>query len=369
MIFFKLSAFYFFYFAALGVYVIFLPQILVDIGYSKFDVGMLLAIAPLMRFAVPFLFLKYLRLDKNLLKISVIISLISSILFYKTIFNFYAFALNNIVLGVCLSIVLPYIETIAIRVLGKSKYGKSRLYGSIGFMLIALVLANFLSSVNIVINYYLALIFCTAIFSFLLIKYDISYDNIDNTNKKSSFSLMKYWPFWVSLFLMQVGFGAYYNFFTVYELEYNISIEMTSYLWSFGVICEILILYFQAPLLKNNLLTIIKFCIFITSIRWFLLYMFPSNLYITFFSQSFHAFSFALYHSAILLALYSLYKDKKLAQQFMFGVAYGLGGFMGAFISGWFYGKNLFLYDSMITLLAFITLFFLKNRRKYIKNR
>ena len=93
-------------------------------------------------------------------------------------------------------------------------------------------------------------------------------------------------------------------FFTVYELEYNISIEMTSYLWSFGVICEILILYFQAQLLKNNLLTIIKFCIFITSIRWFLLYMFPSNLYITFFSQSFHAFSFALYHSAILLALY-----------------------------------------------------------------
>ena len=65
----------------------------------------------------------------------------------------------------------------------------------------------------------------------------------------------------VKSIFMQMSFGAFYNFFTIYETEHGISLEMTSYLWSFGVICEILMLYFQAPLLKNNLLNVIKFCL------------------------------------------------------------------------------------------------------------
>lgn len=54
MLFVKLSAFYFFYFAAVGVYVMFLPKVLLDIGYSTTDIGIVLALAPLMRFLTPF---------------------------------------------------------------------------------------------------------------------------------------------------------------------------------------------------------------------------------------------------------------------------------------------------------------------------
>jgi len=174
--------------------------------------------------------------------------------------------------------------------------------------------------------------------------------------------MLKYWPFWLSLFLMQVSFGGFYNFFTIYETSHGISLEMTSYLWSFGVVCEIFMLYFQAPILKNNLLTIIKFSIFITAIRWLLLYLFADSLTITFITQAIHAFSFGLYHSAVILCLYSLYKDKKLAQQFMFGVAYGLGGFTGAIISGWLYSDELFLYSAIFAFLSFISLMLLKKR-------
>ena len=58
MLFFNISAFYFFYFAAVGVYVIFLPKVLNDIGYSAFDIGIILAVAPLMKFAMPFFIFK-----------------------------------------------------------------------------------------------------------------------------------------------------------------------------------------------------------------------------------------------------------------------------------------------------------------------
>ena len=68
MLFFKLSAFYFFYFAAVGVYVMFLPKVLSDIGYTPADIGIVLALAPLMRFLTPFLFLKHVKLNQQLFK-------------------------------------------------------------------------------------------------------------------------------------------------------------------------------------------------------------------------------------------------------------------------------------------------------------
>ncbi|RLA78945.1 MAG: MFS transporter, partial [Epsilonproteobacteria bacterium] len=67
--------------------------------------------------------------------------------------------------------------------------------------------------------------------------------------------------------------------------------------------------------------------------------------------------SFGLYHSAVIIYLYSLYKNKQLAQQFMFGVAYGLGGFVGALIAGWAYGEYLFLYSSVLSAFALFSLY------------
>jgi len=184
-----------------------------------------------------------------------------------------------------------------------------------------------------------------------------------DTHTNENFSFIKYWPFWASLFFMQMSFGGFYNFFTIYETEHGISLEMASYLWSFGVICEILMLYFQAPILKNNLLNIIKFCVAITVIRWLMLYAYPDSLTITFISQSIHAFSFGLYHSAVIIYLYTLYDNKKLAQQFMYGVAYGLGGFIGALIAGYVYGEYIFVYSAVFTLISFISLYFIKEKQ------
>lgn len=359
MLFFKLSSFYFFYFAAVGVYVIFLPKVLLDIGYSPTNIGIVLALAPLMRFLTPFLFLKHIKLDQKLFKLVLLLSVLSASLFYITIESFYLFMLNNALLGVCLSLLLPYIELIAIKELQNS-YGKSRLYGSIGFMLVGLVLAKYLTVPEIALHYYLIATVLTAFFALTLLKYDDV--ELSSTQDDEKFSLLKYWPFWVSLFLMQVSFGGFYNFFTIYETNNGISLEMTSYLWAFGVICEVLIFYYQAPLLKRNLLMMIKFSILITAFRWFLLYAFPESLTISFFSQSLHAFSFGLFHSAVILYLYSLYSNKKLAQQFMLGIAYGLGGFLGAIISGQFYGEFLFLYSSGIALLAYFSLYYMKNK-------
>ena len=364
MLFFNISAFYFFYFAAVGVYIIFLPKVLNDIGYSAFDIGIILAVAPLMKFAMPFLFLKHINLNKSMFKKALFLTVLAVTLFYITIEHFYIFMLNNAFLAACLSLILPYLEVTTVTVLGKERYGKARLFGSIGFMLIALVLAKFLTSPFIALHYYLAIVVLTVIFALLLLKNDLE-AKINQTGDEV-FSFLKHWAFWASIFFMQVSFGGFYNFFTIYELEYGLSLETISYLWAFGVICEILMLYFQAPILKNNLLTIIKFCVGITIFRWLLLYLYPDNLEIVYFTQAIHAFSFALFHSAVVIYLYSLYDNKKLAQQFMFGVGYGLGGFVGAFLAGATYGEYLFLFSAIFALISFIFVWFLDKKDKVV---
>jgi len=222
-------------------------------------------------------------------------------------------------------------------------------------MAVALILAKFLDNPNIALHYYLISTILTAYFAIMIIKND---DQSIQTSSKDEerFSLIRYWPFWLSLFLMQVSFGGFYNFFTIYETSHGISLETTSYLWAFGVVCEIIMLYYQAPLLKKNLITVIKISIFLTALRWLMLFIFPESLTIAFISQSIHALSFGLYHSAVIMYLYTLYSDKKLAQQFMFGFAYGLGGFVGAIIAGWVYGQYLFLYSSLIAFFAYLSL-------------
>jgi PPP family 3-phenylpropionic acid transporter len=355
MIFFNISAFFYFYFSIVGVYVIFMPKILQMIGYSPLQIGAIFAMAPLMRFLIPFIFLKYIELSKKVFHLALITLIFAAFSFFISIENFYFFALSNLFLGASLGLILPYVETYAMEYLKKERFGKSRLYGSIGFMLIGIVLARELKDDYLVgLYYFIVAVVITTVFGFLVTYKNQDYTNTTNTSEK--FTLSKATYIWISLFFMQISFGAFYNFFTIYETNHGISLEMTSYLWAFGVICEILFFYFQAPLLRFDLLKILQFSVLLVVIRWLLLFLFPSSIYISFFSQSFHAITFALHHTAAISLLYNIYQNRKLAAQFYYGFSFGLGGFIGAILAGYFYGPYLYLYASGMALLSFIAL-------------
>ena len=349
--FFNISGFFFFYFSIVGVWVIFLPKMLQNIDYSAVQIGIIFSIPPLMRFLTPFFFLKLFDLSKKVLHITLVFMLASIPLLYLTIHDFYLFALSNIFFGISFGLVLPYIETYALSVLKKERYGKSRLWGSIGFALVALVLAQIFDN-DIGLHFIAVSIILSAFFAYV-ISYNDGHFSDTKDETKSTFSLYEHMPLWISIFLMQVSFGAFYSFFTIYETDHGISLETVSYLWTFGVLCEIILFYYQAHIIKFDLIKIIKFTVFITAVRWMMLYLFPDSLFVSYASQSLHAFSFALYHTAVLSYLYTIYKDKKLSSQFYYGFGFGLGGFAGSLIAGQFYGEYLFLSSAVIAFMAF----------------
>lgn len=349
-----LGTFYFFYFSIVGVYIIFMPKVLAMSGYSASEIGIIFAVAPLVRFLLPFAFTRGLKLNVKSFNAALLIMILSSIAFYFSLDSFYKLLASNIALGIGLSLTLPYIELIALHTIGKERYGKIRLFGSVGFVLVALVLVKFLNEPIVAFEFLVVLTFLTALIAFVIARKTNKTEQITE-HVQNDINILGDWKLWLGLTLMQVSFGAYYNFFTIYETDHSVSLDMTIYLWSFGVLAEIVMLYFQGKLLRGNLLFILQITTFITAFRWLLLFLFAQNLPILFFSQMLHALSFALFHTAAISYLFHLYKHKSLAQQFFSGITYGLGGFSGALLAGYiyeFYPKYLFLSSAILALLA-----------------
>ena len=352
-----LAFFYFFYFGVVGVYIIFIPKVLVAVAYTPSQIGIILSAAPLVRFLLPFLFMRGFTLTSQRFNTALTVMILSALGFYFSLENFYALLLANIMLGASMSIVLPYMEVVALEHLSKERYGKIRLYGSVGFVLVALVLVRFIADPFVALEFLLTLSVLSALFAFSTQNKHLQPSKAEQTQTEEMIPLRKDYKLWLGLILMQVSFGAFYGFFTIYATDNGISMDTTVYLWSFGVLVEIVMLYFQATLLRKNLLNILQFTTFMTILRWFILFVFPQNLPLLFISQSMHALSFALFHSAAISYLFHLYKNRQLAQQYFSGFTYGLGGLLGALISGyvyeWFAGY-LFLSAAIFALFSFL---------------
>ncbi len=356
-----LASFYFFFFVYVGVLVIYLPKVLMEHGHSAFEVGIIISAMPLVRFFAPFLFIKLLTITKRLYNQSLVILGISSFAYIFVLDSFYMLIMLHVLIGYAITVIIPYIEAYAIESF-KEKYGKVRLFGSLGFIFTALFLADKLNSNESLFIFLILSILLTSFFGFLVVKNENASD-ITSDEPQESFRFSKNYSFWISALLLQVGFGGFYGFFTVYQEEHGLGLDAISYLWTFGVVCEVILFFYLAFFMKRfSLETIIKFSILITSFRWFLLFLFPGSFYIGLFTQAIHAFSFALYHASAISFLHTLYAQKKLAQQFFAGASYGLGSFVGSLVAGYFYGENLFLICALITLAGFFALKYGNNK-------
>jgi len=333
-------------------------------NYSVFEIGILFSIAPLIRFISPFLFVKILNLNFHAIKISMLLHLISVILFFYSLNNFYYLLVVVFIYGVSFNQFLPYIEIIAIKHISKDNYGSMRLFGSLGFIAVALVVPYFMNSE--LTPLYVVVICSLVMYASIIAIY---LDTKEDTHKQhikedKKFSLLSVWPFWVAIFLMQVSFGGMYNFFTIYSLEHNLSIKIISYLWTFGVICEIIMFYYQKHILnKFSFINMMKFSVLSACVRWMIVFLYPSSSLALFISQSLHAFSFALFHSICIFYLSKTYKNQELAQLFYLGISFGIGGFIGASLAGIIYGQWLFLFESIIALIALFFVFNLDKKR------
>jgi PPP family 3-phenylpropionic acid transporter len=92
----SLGAFYFFYFALIGVYIIYLPKMLIVHGFSASQVGIIYAAAPMMRFLLPFVFRRFVSLDDRMYQAALGIMLGAVLLFGVLVDSFGLYVVANL---------------------------------------------------------------------------------------------------------------------------------------------------------------------------------------------------------------------------------------------------------------------------------
>lgn len=352
-----IGSFYFFYFSVIGISVVFFPKLLFDHGYTPHQIGIIYAILPLVRFLSPFIFSRWLPMTSTIYKIALILTFIGTLAMALSIQSYLLLLGTTFLWSIAWTIMLPYVDAKALDTMSKQTYGRVRLFGSLGFISTTLLIGFITQSTFFELSLLVICAFFTALFGYAL---------LDDHDKKTDalqthvthIAILTHWPFWLSMFLMQIAFAAYYNFFTIFASQHHYGNDLISSFWTIGVIAEILMLYFQGRFFHFSLQKLILAATLLTALRWMVVDLFIDNFILMIIVQTLHSVSFALYHTATIAYLFEIYPQKRVAQQFYYGISFGLGGFLGALLFGKIYGEHIFMVAGIMTLAASIIFWF-----------
>ncbi len=341
----QLSAFYFFYFAALGAFLPYWSLYLKSLNFTANEIGELLAIVMASKVVSPYLFSWISdHIEQRLLIIQ------SSMLFSVIVFagvipfqSYWWFAMVMATFGVFWNAALPLYEALTLNHLehDTSRYSSIRLWGSVGFILVVLVLPMFIEGNNISIlpQIILALLVANTLTTFLVD--DKSSHHSNQSSQTHIFTTLKK-PIVIALllacFFQSLSHGAYYTFFSIYLEDHGYSREFSGAMWALGVIAEVGLF-----ILMRRLLTFYSVCrlfiiaLFITVLRWVILALWVDNLMLLLVSQLFHAASFGLFHACAIYLVHSLFPGRLQGrgQALYAGMSFGLGGALGHLLSGY----------------------------------
>jgi len=373
-IFVRLASSYFFYFALLGLISPFLSIFLDGKGFNSRQVGEILAIITTTKIIAPSLWA--VLADKTAQPLFII--RLGALL---ALFSFMAlFWLNHYwPITFCLALftlfwtaILPQLEVHTLNSLRHSNkiYARVRLWGSLGFIVLAVVAGEAISALGYQVFTGLGVVILVCLFISTLTLTPLN--SVSKEVKAHSPILnkvfeMRFVSFFVAGLLLQVSFAPYYGFFALYLRDFNYSGLAIGLFISLGVVAEVVAFIYMGNLFKRfSLKALLVLSIAITALRWFLVPVVADSVFWLSVIQLAHAASFAIYHSASMQFISSHFTKNQHSrgQGIYLGGVYGVGGAIGAYMTGilWQDGlgaTNAFMFAGVTALLGAIIIAFL----------
>ena len=377
MIFTRLSSSYFFYFALLGLISPFLSIFLDGQGFNSRQVGETLAIITATKIVAPSLWA--MLADKTakpllIIRLGAFLALLSfSLLFWFNGFWPISFCLALFTLF--WTAILPQLEVHTLTSVRHSSkiYARIRLWGSLGFIALAIIAGETMSALGYQSFTALGVVMLACLFiSTLVLK------PVKQAKKKTLTSgpiLTKlldkrFICFFIAGLLLQLSFAPYYGFFALFLRDFNYSGLAIGLFISLGVVAEIIAFIYMGTLFKHfRLKSLLVFSLAITALRWFLMPLVADSILWLSINQLAHAASFAIYHSASMLFISKHFNktQQSRGQGIYLGGVYGIGGAIGAYLTGilWLDGvgaSNAFIMAGASALLGAIIMAFSQNK-------
>lgn len=340
----RLSGFYFFYFACLGVLVPYWSLYLKWEGFSASDIGELTAILLASRIIAPNVWGWIADHHGQRIRIVRFASFAASLVFAAIFFHqsYTWVAVTLLLFSFFWNASLPQFEVTTLQHLGEHShhYSKVRVWGSIGFIVIVMILGWLLEFFEPSIVP-VALFLSTVGIWLVSLSVPESASRHISLNQVSLKTLLKrpaVIAFLLMCFLMQASHGPYYTFYTIYLEENGYGRGLIGQLWALGVFAEVIIFLFMHRWLpKFGLRYVLLVSLLLSACRWLLIALFPQNLPILTFAQLLHAASYGTYHAAAIAWVHRHFtgKTQGRGQALYSSVSFGAGGALGSLISGY----------------------------------
>jgi len=340
---FRLSAFYLAYFSFVGAFSPYFSLYLQSLGHSAAAIGVLLAGMQVMRLVAPTLWAGFAdRSGRHALllrsALGVVVLVAAALCFVS---SFWAMLALMALLGFFTNAALPLFEAITFAHLKDDigRYGRLRVWGSIGFILAVTGVGAALDLWPIALLPWLVLAVLLASFVCALVVPDVA-------TRREQRQAVSVWPvvrrpeviaLFAACFFMSVAHGPLYGFYSIHLAANDYSKTLVGAMWSLGVIAEIGVFLAMPQLTRRfSMRALLAFSFGCGVVRFVLIGWAVSSPWVMAFAQLLHAATFGLYHATAVSFINRWFPDALRArgQALYMSLTFGAGGMLGSFASG-----------------------------------
>ncbi len=362
----RLSAFYFFFFSVLGSFVPYWSLYLKELGFSAEQIGQALAIMMLMKVVSPYLWAWVADHSGRRIELTRWLMMFATFGFC-TVFigDSYANIIVCMVLfGLFWHAILPQFEATTLNHLGENilRYSHVRLWGSVGFIVAVVLLGPLLESQGAawLLPVMVALLVLTTVMSFFVPSDDGHHQPVSSHGILRVLRRPEVIGLLVASFLMQLSHGPYYTFYSIHLQDADYTRSFIGVLWGLGVLAEVALFIVMHRIFHvYSLRFLILASLLLTTIRWLLIAFFVDHVALLLFAQLLHAASFGLYHAVAMQLIHHHFVGnlQVRGQSLYSSISFGIGGSLGSYISGELWDSQgasvVFVLAAVATIAAF----------------
>ena len=362
----RLSGFYFFYFASLGVLIPYWSLYLKSLGFNSLTIGAMVAILPATKLVAPYIWgwlADHTRRSMFIIRVASLLALLSFSLVFVDQQVFWL-SIVMVLFSFFWNAILPQYEAMTLNHLGNDthRYSMIRLWGSLGFIVIVVALGGMLQSYDAsLIPFVVFFTFVMIAVSSFMVPEKLNIPHPDYSPIWQVIKQPKVLAFLAVCFLMLCSHGPYYTFYTIYLEEQGYSSYIIGVLWAVGVLAEIivfLLMHRLLPMFGARKLLIVT--LLLTSLRWLMIGFYVDDLLMLFLAQLIHAFSFGVFHAVGISLVHDYFtgSHQGRGQALYASTSFGAGVAVGSLLSGLLWDQMgpavLFSFASCCTLLSLI---------------
>jgi len=363
----RLSSFYFFYFASLGALVPYWGLYLKSTGFNAHDIGIFMAVIMGTKIISPNIWgwiADHLGRRMLIVRVGCLLAVVT----FAGVFvssNYWWLLMVMVAFSFFWNAALPQFEATTFNYLGNytHRYSSIRLWGSIGFIITVTGIGSVLDLKGAgILPFVLVALFAGIWITSLLVReQNARHLPLEHISLSKLLKTPQVMALLVVCFLMQMSHGPYYTFYTIYLEEHEYPSWLIGQLWSLGVVAEV-VLFLLMPVLvpRIGLRKLLMLSLLLAALRWLMIGFYVDTLWLLIVAQTLHAASFGIYHASAIELIHRYFtgSHQGKGQALYSSLSFGAGGAMGSLYSGLMWdsaGATMaFVIASVVALLALI---------------